>query len=792
MILFDGGMGTMLQKFGLETGSCPDYYNISHPEVVQKIHRAYMEAGSQYITTNTFGSSPLKLSDYDLQDQVEKIASAAVANVRKACGDKVKVAGDMGPTGKFIRPIGDLSFDEACDNYYRLAKALADGGADCLIIETIIDIQEMKAALLAAKAASSLPVICQMSYGEDGRTIPGTDPITATILLDAMGADVIGANCSVGPDKLLDAAKQMVSVTNKPVIIQPNAGMPILQNGKTHFPLDPETFASYAPAYAEAGISFMGGCCGTTPDHIRALKEELDKAPSVSPKPVKPFTALTSRTKTVFIGDDYAPVKIGERINPTGRRKMREDIQRGSFVSIKKEGLAEVAAGADVLDVNMGVPGIDQREAMETAISQLSMLCPVPLSIDSTDPEVLERALKVYPGRPLINSVNGADDEVLEKMLHLAKKYGAAVLCLPLEKGNLPKTAEERITIARRIIDKALAMGLRKEDLLLDPLVLTIGSSDTGARETLKTISLYKKEFGLPCVMGTSNVSFGLPSRPRINAAFLTMAFACGMNAPIINPLDKGIQDAFTNAKLLLGFDPGAKNFIKEASADSQPAPAKEAAKDLPPLEAIKAAVKNGDKEEAASLMKKSLDSGLSSETIIKEGLTAAMTEIGDGYGAGKVYLPQVMMAAEAMQAAFKELKKLLPDAAVASKGTMVIGTVKGDIHDLGKNIVAALMENSGYHVVDLGKDVEPADFIKAVKETRADLAGLCSLMTTTLPELEETVKELKSEVPGTDIMVGGAVVTQDYANRIGAPNYCKDGVAAVRIANDLIEKRNG
>lgn len=791
MILFDGGMGTMLQKFGLETGSCPDYYNISHPEVVQQIHRAYMEAGSQYITTNTFGSSPLKLSDYDLQDQVEKIASAAVANVRKACGDRVKVAGDMGPTGKFIRPIGDLSFDEACENYYRLAKALADAGADCLIIETIIDIQEMKAALLAAKTASSLPVICQMSYGEDGRTIPGTDPITATILLDAMGADVIGANCSVGPDRLLDAAKQMVSVTNKPVIIQPNAGMPVLENGETHFPLDPEAFASYGPAYAEAGISFMGGCCGTTPDHIRALKEALDKAPQVTPNPVKPFTALTSRTKTVFIGDDYAPVKIGERINPTGRRRMREDIQRGSFVSVKKEGLAEVAAGADVLDVNMGVPGIDQREAMETAISQLSMLCPVPLSIDSTDPEVLERALKVYPGRPLINSVNGADDTVLEKVLSLAKKYGAAVLCLPLEKGNLPKTAEERIRIARRIIEKALAMGLRKEDLLLDPLVLTIGSSDTGARETLKTIALYKKEFGLPCVMGTSNVSFGLPARPRINAAFLTMAFACGMNAPIINPLDQDMKDAFVNAKLLLGFDPGAQNFIREAAAVAAPA-SKETAKDLPPLEAIKAAVKNGEKEEAASLMKKALDSGISSEAIIKEGLTAAMTEIGDGYGAGKVYLPQVMMAAEAMQAAFKELKKLLPDVQAAAKGTLVIGTVKGDIHDLGKNIVSALMENSGYHVVDLGKDVEPADFIKAAKENKADLVGLCSLMTTTLPELEHTVQALKAESPAADILVGGAVVTQDYATRIGAPNYCKDGIAAVRIADALIEKRNG
>ena len=451
MILFDGGMGTMLQRFGLEAGSCPDYYNISHPDVVQQIHKAYWDAGSEFITTNTFGASPMKLADYDLSGQVEAIASAAVRNVRAACGDRVKVAGDMGPTGKFIKPIGDLSFDETCENYFRLAKALADAGADCLIIETIIDIQEMKAALIAAKAACGLPVICQMSYSEDGRTIPGTDPATATILLDAMGADVIGANCSVGPDKLLDAARQMVSITNKPIIIQPNAGMPVLENGETRYPLEPEEFASYGPKFAEIGVSYLGGCCGTTPDHIRALKEALQDVPVAKPREVKPFTALTSRTRTVYIGDAYAPVKIGERINPTGRRKMREDIQRGSFVSVKKEGLAEVAAGADVLDVNMGVPGIDQRDAMETAISQLSMLCPVPLSIDSTDPQVIERALKMYPGRPLINSVNAADEEIMDKVLQLAKKYGAALLCLPLEKGNLPKTAEERIRIARRI-----------------------------------------------------------------------------------------------------------------------------------------------------------------------------------------------------------------------------------------------------------------------------------------------------------------------------------------------------
>lgn len=790
MIFFDGGMGTMLQRYGLGTGDCPDYYNITHPEVVQRIHKEYADAGSQYITTDTFGSSPLKLKDYGLEDQVEKIAQAAVRNVRTACGDRVRVAGDMGPTGKFIYPLGDLSFDETCENYYRLAKALADAGADCLIIETIIDIQEMKAALLAAKAACQLPVICQMTYAEDGRTITGTDPKAAVILLDAMGADIIGANCSVGPDKLLEVAKQMVPYTNKPIIIQPNAGMPVLENGETHFPLGPSDFAAKAHDFAEAGVSYLGGCCGTTPDHIRCVVQALEGVTPPERKTVKPFTALTSRTQTVFIGDNYAPVKIGERINPTGRKKMREDLQKGSFVSVKKEALQEVAAGADVLDVNMGVPGADQVALMETAISQLSMLCPVPFSIDSTDPAVLEKALKVYPGRPLINSANAENEERLDAILALAKKYGAALLCLPIEKGNLPQTAEERIRIIHYIEKKALAAGLRKEDLLLDPLVLTVGSGDKGASETLRTIRLYKETFGFPCVMGTSNVSFGLPARPRINAAFLTMALACGMNAPIVNPLDQGVQDAFINAKLLLGFDKGAAQFIQAAAKETTaPTAAPQETADLPPVEQVKAAVKQGEKEDAANATKKAIEASIPSEEIIRDGLTAAMTEIGVGYGKGTVFLPQVMMSAEAMQAAFQVIKDMLPDSAAESKGTLVLGTVQGDIHDLGKNIVSALLENSGYQVIDLGKDVAPTAFLEAIETHKADMVGLCSLMTTTLPELEKTVHLVKEKHPEVSIMVGGAVVTKDYAETIGSDSYCKDGIAAIKEADRLMGK---
>ncbi len=787
MYIFDGGMGTMLQHYRIPQGTCPDTINLSHPEIVRAIHAEYAAAGADFITTNTFGSTPLKLSEYGLEDKVEEIAAAAVSHAR-AASTRIRVAGDIGPTGQFIRPLGGLSFDEAASGFYRLAKALADAGADCLIVETVIDIAEMRAALTAAKAACRLPVICQMSFAEDGRTITGTDPAAAAILLDAMGADVIGANCSTGPAELLLVAQKMAAVTNKPIIIQPNAGIPVLENGETHFPLTPEDMAAYVPRLAEAGVTYTGGCCGTTPAHIRAIKEAAEKIPETPCAPVSPFTAFTSRTRTVFVGNEYPPVKIGERINPTGRKKMREDLQAGNFLSVKKEAILQESAGADMLDVNMGAPGIDQAAAMETVVSELSMLCPTPLSIDSVDPAVIERALKVYPGRALINSVS-AKDELMAAVFPLAKKYGAAVLCLPISEKGLPKTANERIEIMRRILDVAFSHGLRREDLLLDPLVLTTASDAAAARETLLTLKRYREEFGMATVMGTSNVSFGLPARPQINAAFLTMAFACGMDAPIVNPLDEDIQKAFACGRLLLGYDEGAKNFISFAAA-TETTETKETASAAPvsTIEKIRETVMRGEKEEAVSLIQTAVDEGLSTETIIKDGLTAAMTAVGDGYGEGRYFLPQVMMAAEAMQAASAKLKTLLPDLAAAPKGHFTICTVKGDIHDLGKNIVAALLENSGYQVTDLGKDVDPAALLTSAETEKPDIIGLCSLMTTTLPEMETAVKLLKEKYPDIPIMTGGAVVTPEYAEKIGADSYAKDAICAVREANRLIE----
>ena len=786
MFIFDGGMGTMLQHYGLTGGACPDYYNISHPEIVRRIHADYVAAGADFITTNTFGTTPLKLSEYGLEDKVEEIAAAAVSHAR-AASPRIRVAGDIGPTGQFIHPLGGLSFDEAASGFYRLAKALADAGADCLIIETIIDMAEMRAALTAAKAACRLPVICQMSFAEDGRTITGTDPAAAAILLDAMGADVIGANCSTGPKELLTVAQKMAAATNKPIIIQPNAGIPVLENGVTHFPLSPDDMAAYVARFAEVGVSYTGGCCGTTPAHIRAVKEAAEKLPALSLAPVSPFTAFTSRTRTVCVGPGYPPVKIGERINPTGRKKMREDLQAGNFLSVKKEALLQETAGADMLDVNMGAPGIDQAAAMETVVAELSMLCAAPLSIDSVDPAVIERALKVYPGRALINSVS-CKKELMDAVFPLAKKYGAAVLCLPISEKGLPKTADERIEIMRRILSVAVSYGLRREDLLLDPLVLTTASDATAARETLLTLKRYRDEFGLATVMGTSNVSFGLPSRPQLNAAFLAMAFACGMDAPIVNPLDEDIQKAFACGRLLLGYDEGAKEFIKVTGTEITETKKAEAAAPVSTIEKIRDAVMHGEKEEAAALIPAAVSEGIATDTIIKDGLTAAMTAVGDGYGRGTYFLPQVMMAAEAMQAASAALKKLLPSASAAPKGRFTICTVKGDIHDLGKNIVAALLENSGYEVTDLGKDVNPADLLKNAETEKPDIIGLCSLMTTTLPEMEIAVKLLKEKCPDIRLMTGGAVVTPEYAKKIGADSYAKDGICAVREADRMMK----
>lgn len=798
--IFDGGMGTMLQARGLKPGACPELMNLESPEAVIGIHGEYIAAGATYITANTFGASSLKLEHYGLSDRCEELNRAAVECARRAAvasgRDNVKIAGDIGPTGRFVEPLGDLDFEAAYENFYRQAAGLLRVGVDAFIIETMIDMGEMRAALIAVKdvlagagKSGKIKIICQFTYSDDLRTVTGTDPVTAAVTLDALGADVIGANCSLGPKEYLAVVKQLVTATDKPIIIQPNAGMPRLAEGKTLFPMGPEDFGEAAPQLVAAGASYLGGCCGTTPAHIRAVAEAVKDLSPVKREALPRRLMLTSRTKTVIIDKDCPPVMIGERINPTGRKKLAAEIKDGSFIAVKKEAIGQAKAGAAVLDINMGVGGIDQELAMKRAILELTPLTDLPFAIDTGDAAALEAALRIYPGRALINSVS-AEPERLEKFLPLARKYGAAILCLPLEK-ELPKTAEERVRLIRKIIRAARLAGLGEGDFLLDGLVLTVAGDAAAAREVIRGLELYRREFGYPATMGLSNISFGLPNRPIVNRTFYAMCLAAGLDAPIMNPYDEGMKDTLAAAKALLGIDPNGVEYSRQQTGrDAEKVAVAASAVDpkTDVMGAIKAAVIDGDKDSVEDLVAEAAAQGREAGDITNNALTAAMNEIGEDFGAGRVFLPQVLLSAETMRRAFDKLKEILPAAADSAKlGTFVIATVKGDIHDLGKNIVAALLENSGFKVVDLGKDVEADAIVAAALAHEADIVGLCALMTTTMPELDVVIEKLKASGSGAQVMVGGAAVTDDYARDCGADAYARDGVAAVNIAREIV-----
>jgi len=778
--IFDGAMGTMLQAGGLKAGACPELMNVDAPEVVKNIHRAYIDAGATIIETNTFGASSLKLAHYGISDRVRELNFAAV-KIAKSAGN-VKVAGSIGPTGKFIAPLGDLTFDDAYKIFYEQSAALAEAGADFLIIETCIDIQEMRAALLAAKDACNLPIICQLSYSEDGRTVTGTDPQSAAVILEAMGASIIGVNCSLGPEQLVPVVKILAENCRVPVSVQPNAGMPYLENGKTKFPMDAKTFGSWGAKLVDAGASFLGGCCGTTPDHIRELALNVK---NLSPAPKKPFERqlmLASRSKTVAINKNSI-ILIGERINPTGRKKLAAEIRNGSLLGVKKDALNQVKAGAQVLDVNMGVGGINQPEMMKKAVQEISRITDAPLAIDTGDAQALEAGLKAFPGRALINSVS-FEPERIKNFLPLAKKYGAAILILPITENGVPNSAEERFSVAKKIIDAAKDFGLDNGDFLLDALVMTISADKNACIEVLKTLKLYN-ELNLPTTMGLSNISFGLPNRPLINSTFFAMCLANGLNAPIMNPYDESMQNILKSAAALLAYDPNGLNFSKLAqiSADKP----KKIITDT--ISAIKFAIQEGDKEEIPILIKKAVDENFSANEITERALTAAMNELGEDFGSGKIFLPQVLLSAETMRLAFDELKKIFPAQETKTQGTFVIATVKGDVHDLGKNIVGALIANSGFKLIDLGKDVDSEKIVRAAVENDADIVGLCALMTTTMIQIDKVIEDLHAAGCPAKIMVGGAALTQEYADSAGADAYARDGVEAVRLAKKFIAK---
>lgn len=792
--IFDGAMGTMLQDAGLPVGACPELWNIEQPTAITAIHKSYVASGADIIETNTFGANRIKLTHYGLQDKVAELNHAAVTAARNACGPTTKVAGSVGPTGKLIAPLGDLTFDHAYEVFLEQITALDQANVDMILIETIIDIQEMRAALLAAKAATKKPIICQMAFGADGRTVTGTDPATAAIILEAMGADIIGANCSLGPAQLLEVVKKLASVTKCPISIQPNAGMPQLVNKQTIFPMMPQEMGAWAIQLVEAGASYIGGCCGTTPQHIKAIKDAVKNLtvpllPTV--KQITKTTALTSRSKTIYIGAGCPTAIIGERINPTGRKQLAADIKAGQFMSVKKEALEQLRAGAHILDVNMGVPGINQAEAMKYVIQELSMLVDAPLVIDTTDAAALEAGLKAYPGRALINSVS-AEPERLAAFLPLAKKYGAAILCLPIAPSGVPTTAVGRLHITRQIIEAALAAGLRPQDFVLDALVLTAAADAKAGSEVLATLKLYREQLGYPTTMGLSNISFGLPRRDIINASFCAMALISGLDAPILNPYDPLMQDTLAASAALLGHDANGRSYSLQYAPNRQTEQVAPLATPKNIIEEIRLAVMSGEKEAVIPLVKQALADGISSNTITEEGLTLAMNELGIAFGSGRCFLPQVLLAAETMRAAFLTIKEVLPTHTIASLGTVVLATVKGDIHDLGKNIVAALLENSGFTVIDLGKDVPTETIVEAAQTHQADIVGLCALMTTTMTEIDHTIVALKAAGITSKTIVGGAVLTLEYALQAGADAYAENGVEAVTIAKKICLTPNG
>ena len=779
-LFFDGAMGTRLQSLGLTTGECPEFWNLTHPEAITAVHQEYIAAGADIIETHTFGAHPLKLAEYGLAESTEEIAAAAVKNAKKAIGNHpVKIAGALGPIGKLIEPLGDLSFEEAYQGYYRVIKALAEAGADLILLETFIDLQEMRAAVLAAKEATDLPIFAQMTFEGNGRTVTGTDPATAAIVLDALGAHVIGANCSLGPEQLLEVVRLYRKHTDKPISIQPNAGLPTLKDGNTIFPMTPEEMANWAPRLVEAGAHYLGGCCGTTPSHIEAMK---NVAQSLTPPPATkpPGLWLTSRSRAVPIGKEYPPRLIGERINPTGRKALAESLRNGDLLPVKREALSQIDAGAELLDVNLGVPGLDISALMGTVITELSSLVDVPLLIDTTEAAALESALRAYPGRALINSVS-AEPERIAEFLPLAKKYGAAILCLPLTTDGIPPTPEKRLEAAEYIRKEAHNVGLTDNDLALDPIVLPIAAESAAIQTTLDTLALFRKNLGFPTLMGLSNSSFGLPSRPKLNSTLLPLALASGLDAPLANPCDEQFKTAWDACRVLLGHDlqglHWSQSYVPQP-AIIEPKPI-ESSSD--PLAILRQSIRLGEKEGVLEKIEHALNAGLSPFQIAEEGLTAGMTEVGIDFGSGRSFLPQVLLAAETMRIGFDLLKSRFPKEN-SSRGLCMIATVQGDIHDLGKNIVIALLENSGFEVVDLGKDVAPEIIVEKAKELRPAFIGLCALMTTTLPALDRTVEALKGIDFNEPIMAGGAVLTPDYAQKLGV-HHAKDAVIALELA---------
>ena len=790
LLFLDGGMGTLLQAEGLAPGELPETWNIEHPEKVEAIHRRYYEAGSDVVLANTFGANVCKF--HDDRYTVEEVIRAGIANAKRAgeqIGKETYVALDMGPTGKLLKPMGDLDFDDAYEAFAEAVRYGEKYGADLIHIETMSDTYEVKAAILAAKENSSLPVFVTMIFDERGKLLTGGDVPSVVAMLEGLRVDALGLNCGLGPKQMLPILNDLRRYTSLPIIVKPNAGLPKQKNGETYYDVEPDEFARIMQEVVKEGACVIGGCCGTTPEHIKKLVEECKELP-LREIEKKHDTIVSSYGQAVILDD--MPRIIGERINPTGKKKFKEALKNEDMDYILKEAITQQDKGAHILDVNVGLPDIDEVAMMEKVVKELQSVTSLPLQIDTVDGKAMERAMRIYNGKPMINSVNGKQVS-MDEVFPLVRKYGGVVVGLTIDEEGIPKDAEGRVRVAGKIINEAAKYGIDKKDIVIDVLTMTISSEKDGAKGTLEALKRVREEFGVRTVLGVSNISFGLPRRPIVNSYFYAMAMQNGLTAGIINPSSEDMMKAYRSYNALMGFDENCTNYISTYAGTTetvtvQASQAAAAAGNAPKAAGVemtlKYAIERGLKEEAHHITRDLIGTREPLD-IIQEELIPALNVVGEGFEKGTVFLPQLLMSADAAKIAFAVIKDVLASSGQEEekKEKIILATVKGDIHDIGKNIVKVLLENYGFDVIDLGKDVPPEAIVEKAVEENVTLVGLSALMTTTVVSMEETIKLLREKKPDCKVMVGGAVLNQDYADMIGADFYGKDAMQSVHYA---------
>jgi 5-methyltetrahydrofolate--homocysteine methyltransferase len=776
MILLDGGMGTMLQAAGMQPGQRPELFGLEHPALLETIHRRYLEAGSDVLYANTFCANRRKLEGTGVS--VEKAIFSGVACARRAAGQKAQVALDVGPIGELLEPLGTLTFEEAYEIYREMVTAGEQAGADLIVLETFTDLNDIRAAVLAAQEHTHLPIWCTMSFEPSGRTFTGTAVSSMAVTLTALGVDAIGINCSLGPKEIYPLIQELMQWTELPILVKPNAGLPDPATGL--YELDAKGFAAQMAAFSALGVYAVGGCCGTTPDYIRALAP-MRGFPLTAARPAVRRGVCSASRIAEFGGTRV----VGERLNPTGKKRFQQALREHDMDYILQRAIEQEDAGADILDINVGLPGLDEAQMMTDVVNAVQGIVSLPLQIDSSDPQAIEAGLRACCGRAIVNSVNG-NPEVLERVLPLVKRYGAAVIGLTMDSHGIPQTAEERVVIARRILDAAAAHGIPKGDVLIDCLTLTVSAQQEQAKQTLRAVRQVRHELGAHCTLGISNISFGLPCRENITEIFLTQALCCGLDFPILNPNQKRMMDAVASHRVLSGEDRNCAAYIARFANSANRTSNSDTAENSSMT--VEVAIRKGLKDEAAALTTELLKT-MDELDLINQRLIPALDAVGLLYEQQVIFLPQLINAANAAGAAFEIIKTRIANrgAAQVSRGTIIMATVHGDIHDIGKNIVKVILENYGYHIIDLGRDVPAETVVRTAIEKDVKLVGLSALMTTTVVSMAETIAALRASGHACKIFVGGAVLTPEYAAQIGADYYAKDARESVEIAKKVL-----